>query len=336
MPRDCGEPADAERTLRAGDYGDLCTLASSPRTEDQMSRPQPDHADSRALSILRPPYRGLAPAGADLAALPSGEEVPQGCAVVWELGRGDRSGCFDTVRYRPGGVALLMVLPPANEIDSVSQLLQATDRCRPHSVLPYHPDPDAEDLAVVLSRPPEDLPLEVMDYLMWRGIEVDLETRRLVRKTIELSGELRTVSGLARALYMSRRALGRRFRSRGLPVPSHLLHFSRVLRAAVALQTSNRSLFEVATEFDYPDGFALSNQMHRLTGLRPTAVREHLGWEWIVESWLDTERSQGRLEFPLGGEGDGPRPAQLRRHTDHLARPTPVWRRRTSTRSTAD
>jgi len=128
---------------------------------------------------------------------------------------------------------------------------------------------------------------------------VDPDTRRLLRKTLELSGELRTVSGLARSLYMSRRALGRRFTTRGLPVPSHWLHFGRVLRAAVRLQNPGSTLYAVACELGYPDGFSLSNQMHRLTRLRPSIMKECFGWEWIVEAWLRQEAEEGSLSPDL-------------------------------------
>jgi len=141
----------------------------------------------------------------------------------------------------------------------------------------------------VLRRFPDDLPVEVTDYLLWRGIDVDRDTMRLIRRTIELSEELRTVSSLARAVYLSRRALGRRFMGRGLPVPSHWLHFARILRATLRLQNSRDSLFSIACDLGYPDGFALSNQMMRLTHVRPSMARQHLGWEWLLESWIHQE-----------------------------------------------
>lgn len=250
------------------------------------------------LSFFSPPYRTLR-ALPDLQRLPVEEDPPRGGVVVWELERGDWGGAYRATRSRPPGVALLMILPPAERLRNVGDLLDAAEQCRPHSVLPYHPRPDPEELAAVLRRPPEDLPTEVMDYLSWRGLQVDLDTRRLVRRTVELSAELRTVSALARGLYLSRRALGRRFQTRGLPVPSHCLHFFRVLRAAFELQNSERSLFEVACGFGYPDGFSLSNQMKRLTGLRPSTVRECLGWEWIVESWLRVEAEAGKVDLAL-------------------------------------
>ena len=98
---------------------------------------------------------------------------------------------------------------------------------------------------------------------------------------------------------MSRRALGRRFMTRGLPVPSHWLHFGRILRGSIRLQDPRSTLFGVGSELGYPDGFAFSNQMKRLTGLRPSIMRECFGWEWIVESWLFKEAQSGNLSPTL-------------------------------------
>lgn len=287
------------------------------------------HEGSAApLSILRPPYQRILPLIDGIPTPKASEEGPRGAALVWALGKGDLRHSLRVACGRPGGMALLVVLPPADSIDSVNQLLRATECARPHSILPYHPHANPQELATLLSRMPKDLPLEFTDYFAWRGIEVDLETRRLLRKTIELSAELRTVSGLARAVYMSRRALGRRFRSRGLPVPSHVLHFARVLRGALMLQATDKSLSEVASQLDYPDGFALSNQMNRLTGLRPSTVRRNLGWEWVVEAWLRTEKADGRLDFTLHSPRLAFGEAKLSGRPNRRAESASPWRRR--------
>jgi AraC-like DNA-binding protein len=183
--------------------------------------------------------------------------------------------------------------------------------CRPHSILPSLQELDPEELVPVLRRFPSQLSVVVTDYLSWRGLEVDMDTRRLLRRTLQLSGELRTVSGLARALYMSRRALGRRFMTRGLPVPSHWLHFGRVLRGSINLQDPTTNLFTVGCELGYPDGFAFSNQLKRLTGLRPSMMRECFGWEWIVESWLYQEAKSKTLSPSI----------RQRLFPDHIAGP---------------
>lgn len=246
-----------------------------------------------ALSLFSPPYRWLEPVepSTDVAAI---RGIP-GAALIWCLEEGDWGKTYNVVRTRGGGVALVVVLPSAEDVAQDRDVLKVVELCRPHSILPYHPEPSLNDLRTLLCRGPEDLAIEVTDYLSWRGIAVDNDTRRLIHRTIEVAGEIRSVSGLARSLYLSRRALGRRFLTRGLPVPSHWLHLGRILRAALRLQSTDDTLFTIACDLGYPDGFSLSNQMHRLTGARPSTVRDCLGWEWILESWLRREAEEGGL-----------------------------------------
>ena len=183
-------------------------------------------ANSPPLARLAPPYDSLEPLS------PSDDYLTQppgpGSSIVWQLGFGSWSAAFDVIRRRSPGMALIVILPPKVEVDSAPQLLRVVEAGRLHSILPFHPEPHLDDLTAVLGREPEDLPVEFMDYLLWRGMNVDMDARRLIRKTVELSLELYTVTALARSLYLSRRALGRRFLKRGLPVPSHWLHFGRI------------------------------------------------------------------------------------------------------------
>lgn len=251
-----------------------------------MSRPDP------SFLLLSSPYRTLRPLSVD-DAMPARRRDRRGSALIWHLTSPPDPAEIAFARHRPPGVALVVILPPAESIARPGHVLQVTEVCRPHSILPHHRRPNIFDLRSILSQQPDDLPGEVVDYLTWRQLVLDLDTRRLIRKTLELSGELTTVNGLARALYLSRRALGRRFTNRGLPVPSHWLHFGRVLRSALRLQDSQDTLFATATTLGYPDGFALSNQMARLVGIRPSLARDRLGWEWIVEEWLLLEARGG-------------------------------------------
>jgi AraC-like DNA-binding protein len=197
------------------------------------------------------------------------------------------------LRRRPGGVPLITVLPKVEEVGRPQDLFGHVDQCRPLCLLPFHESPDLLDLRTLLGTRPSDLPGALVEYLSWRGLVLDTDLRRTIRRILELSGEVRTVSGLARGLYMSRRALGRRFLREGLPVPSHWLQFGRILRVGLDLQKPEATLMAVAFDHDFPDGFSLSNQMKRLLGLRPSEVSGRLGWEWLMERWIRAELATG-------------------------------------------
>ncbi len=262
-----------------------------------------------------PPYKGVEPLDHPRS-IPRGHKPIRGAAVIWDLLDPDWGRGFRAVRDRPSGVALVLILPPVSEMEGTDKLLRLMEHCRPHTVLPHIDGIEADELLPILRRPPTDFPMEVADYLRWRGLDTDPDTRRLIHRTLALSGEIRTVSGLARGLYVSRRALGRRFLSRGLPVPSHWLHFGRCLRGCLSIQSGQRSLNAITSGLGYPDSFSFSNQLKRLTGLRPSVMRECFGWEWIVESWLHQEALSGTFPsllsehlFPgLRRHGDIPPP----------------------------
>ncbi|MBT8478015.1 MAG: AraC family transcriptional regulator [Gemmatimonadetes bacterium] len=246
--------------------------------------------------LMRPPYRGLDPVPRSSRLSPSIGLT--GAALVWCM-RAEETRDPDPVqqvRRRPGGVSLLVVLPPAAAVADKSRVLRMIEFCRPAAVMPYHEEPHLDDLTTLLGAPPDDLAARAIDFLRWRGIPLDLEIRRLVRRTLELSAELRSVNALARGIYLSRRALGRRFTSCGLPVPSHWLHAARLLRAVIRLQRMEYSLSSVSYELGYPDAFALSNQMKRLAGVRPSEIRGRLGWEWFLETWLQREAREGGFD----------------------------------------
>ena len=241
---------------------------------------------------FRAPYRALEPAENGLPTW-SGDARPAGEMLVWRLDGPLSAPAFEAARSRPAGIALTVILPPVELVPDPAEVLRIIELCQPHSLLPHHRQPSPFDLQALLRQIPDDLAGEILDYMAWRGVSLDPDTRHIVRRTLEMSAELRTVSALSRSLYLSRRALGRRFLDRGIPVPSHWLHFGRVLRACLKLQGMTTNLFDVACDLGYPDGFALSNQMYRLLGIRPSVARDHLGWEWLLEAWLRREAEAG-------------------------------------------
>ena len=258
-----------------------------------------DHSSPPPFALFPPPYREFIPLEPS-ETFPRDRKVLRGTALIWNLKKDDDAYLLKRASSRPAGLPLMIILPPAQELRACrDKVLAVAEEARPQTILPHQPRMEPEEMRCLLRREPSNLPQEFTDYLLWRGLPLDQETRRIVRRTVELSLELRTLQALARALYLSRRALGRRFQKRGLPVPSHWLQVSRLLRATLRMQNSGSSLFEVAFSLGYPDGFTLSNQMERLVGVRPSVARERLGWEWFVEAWLQREKETGGLDASL-------------------------------------
>ena len=278
------------------------------------------------LQLFMPPYRALLPVQGGKRQLKEEGRKP-GSALIWVLEGGATESDRNIVEQRPGGLPLIVILPRVTDLANDPSIFHLIDRCRPHGILPFHERLAERELAQVLRCPPEDLSASVTEYLAWRGIRVDRDTVHLIRRTIDMSTDLRSISALSRSMYLSRRALGRRFLSRGLPVPSHWLQFGRLLRVAIKLQNSDDSIFSVAYEFGYPDGFAVSNQMDRVMGVRPREAREQLGWEWLMESWLRLEAGSGglapdhsRVSGFEGPRGDPKMPERRPRRTVRAAR----------------
>ena len=219
--------------------------------------------------------------------------------MLWNLGREGWREEQQVVAGRLAGMSLVIILPSGDDQLSVLRILRVIEQTRPQAVIPYHRVPSPGEIASVMRRPPASLASCVTEYLEWRGISLDPVTRNIIRRTVELSDRVQTITALAKNLYMSRRALGRRLTNQGLPVPSHWLQISRILRATIKLQNSDASLFRVATALGYPDGFSLSNQMSRLLGIRPLEARERLGWEWLFETWLVREAQRGTISADI-------------------------------------
>ncbi len=247
-----------------------------------------------SVGLLVHPYRRVHPVTHGLTEL---RQLTRdgGAALVWVMGEHVRSTVPEVVRCRPGGVSLLAILPPRRSIEANPEVLHVVQAARAQGILPFHSSPSPADLAELLRQPPRDLAAEVVEYIRWRGLGVDRDTAQIIRRIIDLSQHLRSISAVSRSMYVSRRALGRRLASRGLPVPSHWLQVGRLLRVILRLQNSHETVSSIAFECGYPDGFSVSNQMERLLGHRPTEVRERLGWEWILEVWLKHEAEIGRL-----------------------------------------
>ncbi len=239
------------------------------------------------LHLFRPPYytfERIEPA------IPADPAPQPGASVVWFMKAvGALWAELDWVVEKPRSLPLFVVLPEPEDIAPVVPVLRHVPELRPRGVLPTGGRGTMAALRTLLGTPPGSLPLAVADYLDLAGVVAAADVRDRIFTIFARAPQVHSIERLAGELCQSRRTLGRFFRERGLPVPSHWLQFARLLHASIHLQNTRANINRVAARFGYPDGFTMSNSMNRLIGYRPSFVRDHLGWEWIVEAWLRRE-----------------------------------------------
>jgi AraC-like DNA-binding protein len=246
---------------------------------------------TRTLSLFAPPYEHFHPCTHDTIDRLRDVELWKGNALVWQLtGQSHQAAEFELLRRRAPGIPLMVLLPPPHDIRHVLDMLPLVRTLAPRMILPHGIIDTPYRLRQVFTLPPRSISAAVADYLVRRGILASRKTIREFQRIVDLAPETQTISALSRRMYTSRRTIGRHFIACGLPVPSHCLHFARLLHVAMHLQNEDTAMFRIAGKYGYPDGFTMSNQMKRLIGYRPTEVRQLLGWEWIVEAWLKKER----------------------------------------------
>jgi AraC-like DNA-binding protein len=241
----------------------------------------------QGLYHYRSPYDEYEPV--DLGWRPDAPEP--GGAIVWfmaPVGRIHEE--LSWLDARPGSVPLFVVLPEPEDILPIAPILRRIPDIRPRGVVPSAGRGLGEALRTLLASPPPRLPRAVADQLEESDFVPDRATRKVVERVFAAAPHVTSIELLSARMCQSRRTLGRFFRDRGLPVPSHWLQFARILHVAIQLQNTRLSINRVSARFGYTDGFTMSNSMKRLTGYRPSFVREHLGWEWIVDVWVRRER----------------------------------------------
>ncbi|MGH7476310.1 MAG: helix-turn-helix domain-containing protein [Longimicrobiales bacterium] len=253
----------------------------------------PESPPAPTLSRFRPPYRFAEPLPDDALSL-----LEWGDALIWWVGRdADALARVDVLRRRPWGVALIVVLPEPERLGRLEHVLLRVRDLRPVGLLPCIPEVPPEAVAALLSYPPGDISVALVHYLEERGALADPGARACLRAVFVYSSDVTAVGALARRLAVSRRTLGRHFAAWGLPAPSRWLQLARVIRAVVRLQAERLTVTRAAFAAGYPDAFTFSNQMKRLTGFRPSEATVRLGWQWVVEAWLERERSAGYFRW---------------------------------------
>lgn len=242
---------------------------------------------SAALFSVRPPYtelervrslallrRATLPAGAILALEVRGRpwEAGQLAQRIPELRR--RFPAVPVVLYfrAPLGAEALRLARRAGALHARAVLMEG--------------EPIVTALRRGLTRP-LDLSRDVKEWLLVRGSAPPPRAMRLLGEIFERAPRSRRIRPLLQTMGCPPRTAHAWFAGHGLPSPGRWLGVAHGVHAVLRLQAEpDTSLFRVAIGCGYADHSALSRQVLRLFGERPHAVRQRLGWEWLLDRWL--------------------------------------------------
>jgi hypothetical protein len=127
----------------------------------------------------------------------------------------------------------------------------------------------------------------VIEWLELVGVRLSPATTPLIHRIVALAPEYPDLRHLLRAIGTPESTARFRFHKRLLPAPSKWFQVARALYAALRLQAQvDVGLLPLAHEMGYNDHSALSQLIYRSFGLRPSAIRGTLGWEWLLDRWI--------------------------------------------------
>lgn len=139
---------------------------------------------------------------------------------------------------------------------------------------------------------PSDLAADVVEWLALRQIGLTPAVAHLVSSVFTLVPHHDHVSDLLAATGQSQTGTRGRLRRRGLPAPGRWFHVAWALNVALRLQAEpGTPLFRLALDLGYADHSAICQLLRRVFDLRPGEVRGTVGWEWMLERWLQREQA---------------------------------------------
>ncbi|MEX2571138.1 MAG: helix-turn-helix domain-containing protein [Gemmatimonadota bacterium] len=131
---------------------------------------------------------------------------------------------------------------------------------------------------------------EVVDWLPLFGLRLSPTLNHLICEIFTEAPRFSEIGPLLKSLGAAESSTRFRFRKKGLPAPSRWLQAARALHAALRIQLEpEKSILTHACALGYADHSALCHQMKRVFRTTPAAVRETLGWEWLLERWMRAE-----------------------------------------------
>ncbi|MEX2375582.1 MAG: helix-turn-helix domain-containing protein [Dehalococcoidia bacterium] len=270
----------------------LPSRATSTRRWNAQSAPRP--LSSYPIFLLRPPYeeRNLR------AALP-------------DLDRAD---------VPPGSIAGVMVSRPVDDPDAIRKLVRDLSKripaCPVVMLLQMPPEEGllvATRLAPLQFRAivpigagmspllrevltdPAMLSRDVVDWLQLRHIRLNPNQTDLLESIFTAAPHYPDLTTLLDHYRIPQSSARFRLRKRGLPSPNRWFQLARAIHAALRLQAKpERSVAAVAHQLGFADHSALAHLLRRSLHVTANQVRGTLGWEWLLDRWMNSIRSSIR------------------------------------------
>jgi AraC-like DNA-binding protein len=276
------------------------TIAPPRPVSSSRSLPHPPHGAARGAHAtpagtrypmlhLRPPYS----AGATsivVRELDPAKVVPGSVLALHITSRTlDWPSCSETVRgLRRSLPAVPVVLSLAPDIADGLYLAAQAARASVRAVVAG----DAV-LGESLRRPltaTDNLGGDVVEWLSLFGLRLSPTVAHLIYQIFTDAPRFTEIGPLLQSIGAAESSTRFRFRKKGLPAPSRWLQVARALHAALRIQLEpKKSILAHACSLGYADHSALCHQMKRVFGTTPAAVRQTLGWEWLMERWVRKE-----------------------------------------------
>lgn len=134
------------------------------------------------------------------------------------------------------------------------------------------------------------IPEQVVEWLGLRGYRLRPVILELIYHLVRLAPRHAEVGPLLAEIGSAQSTTRFRMRKKGLPAPSRWLAATRALHAALRLQAApNLSMTDLAHDLGFADHSALSHLVWRAFRVRPRDLRHVLGWEWLLDRWLQQE-----------------------------------------------
>lgn len=107
----------------------------------------------------------------------------------------------------------------------------------------------------------------------------------IIRFCLENGRRALTVEEVADGLNVHRKTLVHRLSSAGLPTPSAIIAWCRLLVSARLLEDPGRTTEQVALLLDFPSGNSMRNMVRRYLGLRAGEVRQNGGLRCVLHAF---------------------------------------------------